>query len=86
MLPDADAEQERTATTTGGISFLKLLKVNYQPNRRGLLIPCGLPYSLNDKQAGRNNIYEESVSHLLALGLCTAPFIWEFSVAVKKGL
>ena len=65
LLPDVDAERESTAATTGGISFLKLLKVNYQSCCcMGLLILCGLPYSLNDKQAGRNYTYEESVSRL----------------------
>lgn len=54
LLPDAVAEWERTAATTGGINFLKLLEVNYQSSCcRGLLILCGLLYSLNDKQAGK---------------------------------
>ena len=64
LLPDAGAEWERTAATTGGLVFWSY-SVNYQSSRcRGLLILCGLPCSLNDKQAGRNDIYEESVSHL----------------------
>lgn len=51
LLPDADVELERRAATTGGISFLKLLQVNCQSSCfRGLLILCGLPYSLNGKQ------------------------------------
>lgn len=61
LLPDAHAEWKRSATTVVGISFLKLLKANYQFSCfMGLLILCGLFYSLNDGQAGRTYIYEGS--------------------------
>lgn len=55
LSPDAHAESKRTATTVVEITFLKLLKANYQSSCfMGLLILCGLFYSLNDRQAGRS--------------------------------
>lgn len=89
LLPDAHDEWKKTPTTVVGISFLKLLKANYQSSCfRGLLILCELFYSLNDTPAGRSYICEEEFLTfiLLTVGMNTAASIWDFSVAVKKGL